>query len=85
MLCKTSKTGCTKLKTNVSYTVGKELNVDSENIGVCYVETSSSCEKMTLLPKKWLIFTKVILKMKKWHKRKSKIFITSTIVGSELN
>ena len=25
MLCKNSKTGCTKLKTNVSYTVGKEI------------------------------------------------------------
>ena len=28
-----------------------KLNADSENIGVCYVDTSSSCEKMTLLPK----------------------------------
>ena len=25
MLCKNSKTGCTKLKINVSYTVGKEI------------------------------------------------------------
>lgn len=35
--------------------------------------------------KKRLIFTKVILEMKKWHKKKVEFFITTTIVGSEFN